>query len=97
VGLLREKEPHEMLAALDAEHVARVVCCRPPSARALDPAAVAAASVDLGVNPAHVEALESVDEAVERALAITGADQQIIVTGSLYTVGAARHALLQAS
>jgi dihydrofolate synthase / folylpolyglutamate synthase len=97
VGLLREKEPHEMLAALDAEHVARVVCCRPPSARALDPAAVAAAAVDLGANPAHVETLENVDEAVERALAITSADQQIIVTGSLYVVGAARHALLRPS
>jgi dihydrofolate synthase / folylpolyglutamate synthase len=97
VGLLREKEPHEMLAALDAEHVARVVCCRPPSPRALDPAAVAAAAINLGVSLARVDTLGNVDEAVDHALAITAPDQQIIVTGSLYTVGAARHALLPAS
>jgi dihydrofolate synthase / folylpolyglutamate synthase len=97
VGLLREKEPHEMLAALDAAHVARLVCCRPPSPRALDPGAVAAAALDLGVNPERVETFESVDDAVAHALAVTSPDQQIIVTGSLYTVGAARHALLHPS
>jgi dihydrofolate synthase/folylpolyglutamate synthase len=97
VGLLREKEPHEMLAALDAEHVAQLVCCRPPSPRALAPTAVAAAAVDLGVNPERVETFDTVDDAVARALAVTGPDRQIVVTGSLYTVGAARHALLDAS
>jgi dihydrofolate synthase / folylpolyglutamate synthase len=94
VGLLREKEPHEMLAALEVQRVARLVCCRPPSPRALDPAEVAAAAVDLGVSPARVQTVDSVDGAVASALEVTGADQQIIVTGSLYTVGAARHALL---
>jgi len=74
--------------------VARLVCCRPPSPRALDPAEVAAAAVDLGVSPARVQTVDSVDGAVASALEVTGADQQIIVTGSLYTVGAARHALL---
>jgi dihydrofolate synthase / folylpolyglutamate synthase len=74
-----------------------VVCCRPPSPRALDPAAVAAAAIDLGVSLARVDTLGNVDEAVDHALAITAPDQQIIVTGSLYTVGAARHALLPAS
>jgi dihydrofolate synthase/folylpolyglutamate synthase len=86
-----------MLTALDAEHVARIICCRPPSPRALDPAAVAAAAVDLGVNPARVETRDGVDDAVSYALAATGADQHIVVTGSLYVVGAARHALLHPS
>jgi dihydrofolate synthase / folylpolyglutamate synthase len=94
VGFLREKEPHEMLAALDAKHVARLICCRPPSPRALDPAAVAAAAVDLGVNPDRVATIDSVDDAVAHALAVTDPDRQVVVTGSLYTVGAARHALL---
>jgi dihydrofolate synthase / folylpolyglutamate synthase len=94
VGILREKEPHEMLAALEVQHVARLICCRPPSPRALDPAGVAAAAVDLGVSPARVETFDSVGEAVAFALEVTGADQQVVVTGSLYTVGAARHALL---
>jgi dihydrofolate synthase / folylpolyglutamate synthase len=94
VGLLREKEPHEMLAALDAKHAARLLCCRPPSPRALDPAAVAAAGADLGADPARIETFATVEDAVARALAVTGEDAQIVVTGSLYTVGAARHALL---
>ncbi len=94
VGLLREKEPHEMLDALDAKQSARVLCCRPPSPRALDPDVVAAAAVDLGVDPKRIETFDSVEDAVSRALAVTLADEQIVVTGSLYTVGAARHALV---
>ena len=97
VGFLREKEPHEMLAALEAQHVARLICCRPPSPRALDPADVAAAAVDLGVSPSRVDTVDSVEDAVAAALEVTDADQQVIVTGSLYTVGAARHALLHPS
>ena len=94
IGLLREKEPHEMLEALDAKHAARLVCCRPPSPRALDPAVVAAAGADVGVDPARIETFDTVDDAVARARAVTDDDAQIVVTGSLYTVGAARHALV---
>jgi dihydrofolate synthase / folylpolyglutamate synthase len=94
IGLLREKEPHEMLEALDAKHAGRLLCCRPPSPRALDPAAVAAAGADLGVDPDRIETYENVADAVARARAATGDDAQIVVTGSLYTVGAARHTLV---
>jgi dihydrofolate synthase/folylpolyglutamate synthase len=94
VGLLREKEPHEMLEALDAKHAAHLLCCRPPSPRALDPAAVAAAGADLGVDPARIGTFDTVDDAVAHARSITDDDAQIVVTGSLYTVGAARHALV---
>jgi dihydrofolate synthase / folylpolyglutamate synthase len=94
IGLLREKEPHEMLEALDAKHAARLVCCRPPSPRALDPAVVAAAGADVGVDPARIETFDTVDDAVARARTVTDDDAQIVVTGSLYTVGAARHALV---
>ena len=51
VGVLREKDPEEMLAALDVVSSARVICCRPPSARARDPEDLAAAAIDLGVPP----------------------------------------------
>ncbi len=94
IGLLREKEPHEMLDALDAKHAARLICCRPPSPRALDPASVAAAGADVGVDPDRIETFDTVDGAVARARAVTAEDDQIVVTGSLYTVGAARHALV---
>ena len=94
IGLLREKEPHEMLEALDAKRAARLLCCRPPSPRALDPASVAAAGADVGVDPARIETFDTVEDAVARARAVTAEDAQIVVTGSLYTVGAARHALV---
>ena len=96
VGLLREKEPHEMLEALDVNGAHRVVCCRAPSPRALDPARVADAAVDLGVDPDRVDVTELVSEAVARGLAVTEPDGQLVVTGSLYTVGEARRALVAA-
>jgi dihydrofolate synthase / folylpolyglutamate synthase len=95
VGFLREKDPGEMLAALDIAAVERLVCTRPPSARALDPADVAAAAVDLGVDAGAVSVTETVAEAVARAVADTPPDGQIVVTGSLYTVGAARDVLVK--
>lgn len=94
VGLLREKEPHEMLEALGAATAARVVCCRPPSARALEPDTLAAAARDLGIDPARIETVDLVEEAVARALAVAAPEDQVIVTGSLYVVGAARAALV---
>jgi dihydrofolate synthase/folylpolyglutamate synthase len=95
VGLLREKDPHEMLQAVGVPDVDRIVCTRPPSARALDPDEVAAAAVDLGMEPHRVVVTESVAAAVARALAEAAADGQIVVTGSLYTVGAARDVLVR--
>ena len=50
VGLLREKEPHEMLEALGATDATRLVCCRPDSPRGLDAEVVAEAAYDLGVD-----------------------------------------------
>ncbi len=41
VGLMREKEPHEMLEALGVLDAARLVCCRPDSPRGHDPHVVA--------------------------------------------------------
>jgi dihydrofolate synthase/folylpolyglutamate synthase len=95
VGLLREKEPHEMLTALGVPEVELLVCARPPSPRALDPAVVAAAAADLGADPGSVSIAASVAEAVARALADTPPEGQVVVTGSLYTVGAARDILVR--
>jgi len=93
VGLLREKDPAEMLAALGASEAVRVICARPPSPRALDPAAVARAAVDLGVDRDRVDVVDAVPEAVARAVAGAGPEEQVVVTGSLYVVGAARSVL----
>ena len=93
VGLLREKDPAEMLAALEVAGVERLVCTRPPTPRALDPVAVADAAIALGVDADRIDVYADVGEAVHRAQDITAADEQIVVTGSLYVVGAARAAL----
>jgi dihydrofolate synthase/folylpolyglutamate synthase len=93
VGLLREKDPVEMLGALGVEQAVHVVCCRPPSARALLPGDVADAAVAVGVEPARVEVVDDVGAALARGVELAGADGQVIVTGSLYVVGAARAAV----
>ena len=94
VGLLREKEPHEMLEALGVAETQRVVCTRAPSPRALDPMELANAAMDLGIDTEQIDVIDSVPDAVARALEVTPADGEVIVTGSLYTVGAARSVLV---
>lgn len=94
VGLLREKEPHEMLEAMGAADADRIVACRPSSPRALDPEVVASAARNVGVPSVMVEVVDTVAEGVAKALATTPAHGQVVVTGSLYTVGAAREAIL---
>jgi dihydrofolate synthase/folylpolyglutamate synthase len=93
IGLLREKEPHEMLTALGATRAHALVLCRPPTPRALAAEDVADAAVDLGVDRDRIIVVDEVAEAVAKALAITEPDGQVVVSGSLYTVGAARTAL----
>lgn len=95
VGMLREKEPHDMLAALGLDEAATLVCCRPPSPRALPPEAVAAAARDLGFPPERIEVADAVATGVSTALLATPDDGQIVITGSLYTVGAARSILVR--
>jgi dihydrofolate synthase/folylpolyglutamate synthase len=93
VGLLREKDPRLMLEALGAREAEAVVACRPPSARALDPRAVAAAALELGVDGHRVAVADTVAEGVARGLASTRPEGQMVVAGSLYLVGEARAAL----
>jgi dihydrofolate synthase/folylpolyglutamate synthase len=92
VGLLREKDPPEMLEALGVADAAHVIVCEAPSPRAHDPEVVAAAAHRLGPPADRVEIVSDVGAAVDRALTVTPADGQVVVTGSLYTVGAARAA-----
>ncbi|HZJ26388.1 MAG TPA: Mur ligase family protein [Acidimicrobiia bacterium] len=97
VGLLREKDAREMLDALGARSAALVVCCRPPSPRGLDAVDLGAEAIEMGIDRERVVAVDSVPEAVARAIAATPADGQVVVAGSLYVVGAARSALVPAS
>jgi dihydrofolate synthase/folylpolyglutamate synthase len=100
VGMLREKEPHEMLAALgvgdlaDDEHGGILICCRPPTPRALETSFIVKAAIDLGVPDERIEVVDRVEDAVSSALLSTPNDGQIVITGSLYVVGAARSVLV---
>ena len=95
VGFLQEKDPTEMLEALGVHDAQRIVCCAPPSPRARDPREVAEAAYDLGVPPEAVTVIDDVNEAVGDAIDEAGEDGQVVVTGSLYLVGAARAALVR--
>jgi dihydrofolate synthase/folylpolyglutamate synthase len=87
VGMLRGKDAREMLAALDAPKARLVVTCPPPSPRAQPAEDVARAARSLGC---RAVAKGSVPEALELALAEAAAGELVLVTGSLYVVGAAR-------
>jgi len=87
VGLLAPRDVTSMLEALDAPTAHLVVACTPPSERAVPASEVATAAAALGV-PAEV--VPDVGRAVDRALQRAGEGDAVLVTGSRYTVGAAR-------
>ncbi len=89
IGCLRGRQPAELLEALGDLPVCFVHACPPPSPRALPAEAVAAAAKDRGW-PARVH--EGVGEALEAAHGAAGPRDLVLVTGSLYVVGAARRA-----
>jgi len=93
VGFLRGRDPVEMLSALDAAHSRLVVACTPPSPRARPANEVADAARSIGLDAVDAG---SVAEAVARALDAAEADEMVLVTGSLYVVGAARPLLVPA-
>ncbi len=86
-GFLRGRDPAEMLEAMGAADAGFLVACAPDSPRAIPAPEVAAAAEDLGIS---TEAVTSVEAAVERALAVAGPDDLVVITGSLYVVGPAR-------
>jgi dihydrofolate synthase/folylpolyglutamate synthase len=90
VGMLQGKDPEQMLRALGAAGARLVVACPPPSPRAQPSAALAAAAARIGV---EAVATDSVPEALAVAFDRAATDDLILVTGSLYVVGAARAAL----
>ena len=93
VGLLREKDPALMLEALGARAAERVVVCRPPTPRGLDPDLLAAAALALGVDQDRIDVERTVEEALAVALEVTEPEGVVVVTGSLYVVGEARTTL----
>ena len=91
IGLLAGRDPTEMLGAMGAGECRLVITCPPPSPRALAPEEVADAAAAMDVD---VEVADSVPEAVALALSLATPEEMVLVTGSLYVVGAARAALV---
>jgi dihydrofolate synthase/folylpolyglutamate synthase len=90
MGLLEGRDPAGMLAPL-APTVASLVVVAPPSPRALDPEVVAEAARALGIAPVVIA--PDVASACATALDGLGPEDQLLLTGSLYLVGAARPVL----
>jgi dihydrofolate synthase/folylpolyglutamate synthase len=90
VGMLEPHDPIDMLRALQVDKARLVVACQPDSPRAVPASAVADAAKSLGV-PAVV--VEDPQAAAQEAIASAGEDDLVVVTGSLYVVGATRTTL----
>ncbi len=86
-GCLNGRSPAEVLAALGTDRIAHVVACRPPSLRGLSATYVAETARSLGLEASVADA---VPEALEVARGLVSEDDLVLVTGSLYLVGAAR-------
>ncbi len=87
LGLLAGRDPTAMLDALDVTQFDQVITCTPPTARARPARELAEAAIQLGCS---ARAIDDIGEALQTALSEAGADDQIIVTGSIYLVADAR-------
>ena len=92
LGMLAGRDLDEMLDALGVRPGDRVVTTTPPTPRGVPAGELAKLVSDREID---VEAVPSVDGAVERAwrrAEAAGEHDLVVVTGSLYTAGAARTA-----
>ncbi len=92
MGCLRGRDVADLLSGLGVERLASVLACTPPSPRAQPAAAVVEAACRLGLES---EECGGVAEALQRAGEIASGNDLVLVTGSLYVVGAARALLCQ--
>lgn len=87
VGMLQGRDPTAILDALGLGRARLVVACPAPSPRTLPAEAIAVAARSLGVEATETG---SVAEALDAARGLADEDHCVLVTGSLYVVGAAR-------
>ena len=77
--------------ALDAEEAAVVIASTAPSPRAIPPEEIARVAEEMGAS-AIVEA--DIGSAIDRAKRLAGPTDAVLITGSLWFIGAARSALV---
>lgn len=88
-GCMQEKDPAELLRAVGAETARLIVACPPPWPRALPASEVVDAATGIGVT---AQPAADIRDALRIATDAAQPDDVILVTGSLYLVGAARTA-----
>jgi dihydrofolate synthase / folylpolyglutamate synthase len=93
VAMLSPRDPRPILEALDADAASVVIASCAPSPRALPPEQIAKAAEELGTN-AIVEPDNA--KAIEQAKHLANPEDAILVTGSLWFIGAARAELVSA-
>jgi dihydrofolate synthase/folylpolyglutamate synthase len=91
VGMLKSREPHELLGALRADEFDQVICCTAPTPRGTSAETVAAAAREVGSD--EVIVADDVASAISIAYGSLRAEDALLVAGSLYVVGAARPVL----
>ena len=87
VGLLEGRDVSEMLRALGVDAGDDLVVCTPSSPRAQPATALLDAAAALGLSARRIETVEG---ALSDVLEHAGADDVVVVAGSLYVIGAAR-------
>jgi dihydrofolate synthase/folylpolyglutamate synthase len=88
VGCLKGRDPRDMLSALRADEFDRVFTCTAPTPRGLPAEELTAAARAIGCD--DVVQVATVEQAIDRARKDATAEDAIVITGSLYIVGAAR-------
>ncbi len=89
VGVMADKDVSPMLEAI-APVAGRVICTEPDYWRAMDPEEIRREARKLVDD---VEVVPTVPEAIERAISLSGEDDVICITGSIFTAGDATHHL----
>jgi len=90
-GMLRDKEYSKILRAV-AERASHVILTMPDTKRALDPAELADVLDDTKIK---TETQPDYKKALDMAVSLSGADDMVCVTGSLYLVADARNYLIE--
>ena len=88
VGQLQGRDPEALLSALRIDEFDLVVCCTAPSPRGMSGEQVATFARAMGCD--DVVVCDTVDQACSRALKDAGAQDAVLIAGSLYVVGSAR-------
>ncbi|MFZ9339079.1 MAG: bifunctional folylpolyglutamate synthase/dihydrofolate synthase [Ilumatobacteraceae bacterium] len=91
VGMLKSRNPEELLGALRADDFDLVVCCNAPTPRGTPASELMKVAQAMGCD--DVQSFDKVDAALSYAYRGLRAEDALLVAGSLYVVGEARPVL----